>query len=378
MGLVVAATAALAAVGVSAATAEAPKFNLLYTFTGNGTPLAGLVADKAGNLYGTAYAGGNGSGSVFKLAPGGTLTTLYSFQNNGTDGTAPIAPVILDKAGNLYGTTFDGGSLANIGTVYKLAPDGTETVLHSFAGGSDGENPLSGLLALHGNLYGMTDAGGTYGVGVVFKVAADGTETVLHAFQGGPDGATPIYNALIADKNGNLYGTTYAGGTPGFGTVFKLAGHHETVLYAFKGGNDGASPTSGVILDKAGNLYGTTSGGGAGGFGTVFEVAANGTESVLYSFKGGSDGSDPASRLFADSGNFYGMTNGGGAGGFGTVYKLAPDGTEKVLRTLNGVSDGSAPIGGLVKDGAYQKGALFGTASGGGTDSSGTIFSITK
>ncbi|MDB6146437.1 MAG: hypothetical protein JWO45_101, partial [Spartobacteria bacterium] len=202
-----------------------------------------MVADKSGNLYGTTYSGGVGRGTVFKLAQGGALTTLYTFTNDGTDGANPYAGLILDKAGNLYGTTYGGGAGAR-GTVFKIAPDGTETVLYAFTGGADGGLPITGLLERHGDLYGMTSAGGKFQFGVVFKVAPDGTETVLHAFKGGKDGATPVFTALIADGAGNLYGTTELGGINNLGTVFKLKGHHETVLYSFKGGNDGAYPAA--------------------------------------------------------------------------------------------------------------------------------------
>ena len=151
------------------------------------------------------------------------------------------------------------------------------------------------------------------------------------------------------------------------------------MLYAFTGGSDGGYPAAPLILDTAGNLYGTTVSGGTSESGAVFKLAPDGTETVLYSFQGGSDGALPFGGLFEDAAaNFYGTTGVGGTGGSGTVYKIAPDGTETVLYSLNGASDGSTPYGGLIKAGAYQKGALFGTTSGGGTYSSGTVFSITK
>jgi len=375
--------AALARVGVSSALAKGPAFKRLYAFTGaadGSNPYAGLVADETGNLYGTTYNGGTrDAGTVFRLAPDGTLTTLHTFSNNGIDGAGPDAGLILDKAGNLYGTTNAGGP-HNVGTVFKIAPDGSESVLYAFTGGSDGAFPDAGLLERRGDLYGMTTIGGAFGYGIVFKVAPDGTEKVLHSFQSGKDGAEPACTALIADKTGNLYGTTELGGTTDLGTVFKLAaGHREAVLYTFKGGNDGSYPIAALIVDKAGNLYGTTNAGGTHNLGTVFTLAPDGTETVLYSFKGGKDGAYPwASVVEDEAGNLYGSTAWGGGNDDGTTFKLAPDGTETVLHSLNGQSDGSEPIGGLIADDPAQKGALFGTTSGGGADNVGTIFSIEK
>jgi len=387
MSLVAMVTAALAG-GTSSALAT--EFKVLYSFTGGadgGSPYAALVADKLGNLYGTTSGEGTaGSGTVFRLAPDGTLTTLYAFANNGTDGKNPYTGVILDKAGNIYGTTGYGGP-ANYGTVFKITPDGTETVLYAFTGESDGRYPFDGLLERHGDLYGMTWQGGTANqYGVVFKVAPDGTETVLHAFKGGKDGSNPRFTTLIADKAGALYGATQQGGTGDWGTVFKLQGHHETVLYSFQGGNDGAAPLDGLLEDAAGNFYGTTAeGGGTGagcsnnsGCGTVFKLAPDGTETVLHSFQGGNDGATPYASLLDAAGNFYGTTSSYGADDGGTVFKLAPDGTETVLYSLNGGSDGANPFAGLVADRTYQKGVVFGTAYGGGAGQYGTIFSIKK
>jgi len=374
---------------------------VLYAFKGGSDgcyPDARLIEDKSGNLYGTTQPGNgsclsnSGSGTVFKLAPDGTETVLHVFGGKGNgDGAWPSGGLIEDRAGNFYGTTLGGGTYG-YGTVFKLAPDGTETVLYPFAGEGDGGNPMAGLIQdKSGNLYGTTSSGGAYHGGTVFKLAPDGTETVLHAFgHTTGDGAYPSSD-LILDEQGNLYGTTSEGGTDrcvgyqnqpiGCGTVFKLAPDGtETVLYAFRGlHGDGSVPDGGLIRDKAGNLYGTTAAGGTGchqdkGCGTVFKLAPDGTETVLYAFAGGRDGAVPLGGLIRDkAGNLYSTTEGGGGGqegcksnprGCGTVFKLAPDGTETVLFAFaHNISDGMGPSGDLMKG---ADGALYGTASEGG------------
>jgi uncharacterized repeat protein (TIGR03803 family) len=253
--------------------------------------------DKKGNLLGTTpYGGASAGGTVFKVVPKGRETVLYSFAI-GSDGNAPLAGLIKDKAGNLYGTTYEGGDTScyngyGCGTVFKLTPDGTETVLYAFQGGSDGAVPQASLIMDEaGNLYGTTVRGGNisdcdrYGCGTVFKLAPDGTETALHAFAGGPnDGANPVGD-LIADKKGNLYGTTAEGGRAGgdgAGIAFKLVPDGtETVLYSFCAQTDctdGGNPLAGLIKDKAGNLYGTGQLGGNSSncdghnCGVVFEI----------------------------------------------------------------------------------------------------------
>jgi uncharacterized repeat protein (TIGR03803 family) len=273
---------------------------------------------KKGNLYGTTGGGGaNGQGTIFRLSTDGTETTLYSF----AAGDQTLGGVTRDKAGNFYGTTFQGGA-NGYGSVFKLAPNGTETMLYSFTNGSDGRWPYAGvILDEAGNLYGTTYEGGTGSYGTVFKLAPDGTETVLHAFSG-TDGGFPGA-VLTLDAAGNLYGTTQGGGTSGNGAVFKLTPNGtETVLYSFTGENDGANPySSPLLIDGKGNLYGTTCCGGAGGNGTVFEVAPDGNESVLHAFSG-SDGGFPVAGLIKDHGYFYGTTQSGGANGSGIVFRL--------------------------------------------------------
>jgi len=365
---------------------------VLYSFTGGNDgiyPQGTLLRDSAGNFYGTTYQGGmqgaNGYGTVFKLAPDGTETVLHSFAGKPGDGANPNAGFIEDSAGNLYSTTINDGAYTG-GTVFEIAADGTESLLYSFCAVdypycSDGVNPYAGLIEdSAGNFYGTTSAGGgsencSFGCGTVFKLAPNGTETVLYSFKGESDGAVP-YGGVIADRKGNLYGTTYKGGANNYGTVFKLAPNGtETVLYSFcaqANCTDGSYPDAGLIM-KDKNLYGTTYYGGAG-YGTVFEVAPNGTETVLHSF-GGGDGANPADGLLKDgAGNFYGSTVAGGTEGYGTVFQLAPDGTETVLHSFTDGSDGAVPYGGLIMKGAH----LYGTTSEGGTDNYGTVFDVKK
>jgi uncharacterized repeat protein (TIGR03803 family) len=300
--------------------------------------------DDAGNLYGTTTSSpGCGFGTVFKLTSSGSETVLHSFCLS-TDGLLPYAGLIADASGNLYGTTSQGGSSANCiggvggcGTVFKVTPSGTETVLHSFTdGGSDGADPLAGLIAdASGNLYGTTDSGGVHGAGTVFKVTPSGSETVIYSFVN-TSGALPAAG-LIVDASGNLYGTTNSGGAYGYGTVFKLTtSGSETVLYSFTaGGSDGRYPQSGLVADASGNVYGTTYVGGDAscgykneGCGVVFKLTPSGSETVLHSFTGGSDGANPAAGLIFDaSGNLYGTTVGGGGSDLGTVFKLSGVGT---------------------------------------------------
>lgn len=367
----------MALVGVALALfvpcAQARSVKVLHDFSNlsdGAYPAAGVIMDKSGNLYGTTLEGGTGGcagggcGTVFRIAPDGTKTVLYSF-TGGSDGSGPHG-LVIDKLGNLYGTTTAGGDVGcfesgGCGTVYKIAANGTETVLHAFSGGVDGYQPLGGLLLdTKGNLYGTN-------IEAVFKVSPKGKTKVLYAFgQGG--GIAPGAVTLVRDKSGNLYGTAQEGGEYHYGTVFKLSPDGtQTVLHAFTGGSDGGGPYAGVILDPAGNLYGTTPYGGdvncdyGEGCGTVFKVAPDGTETTLYTFTVTGGAASPMSGLTIDkAGNLYGTTNGFSPG---AIIRLAPDGTEKMLYTFTGGADGADPMGGLIMD---RKGRLYGTAEDGG------------
>lgn len=332
------------------------------------------------------------------LAQAQTFTVLYQFTGT-TDGGSPNGPLLRDKAGNLYSTTYRAGDLnCNVplgcGTLFRLGTSGKLAVLHTFSE-SEGEGPLGGLVAdTQGNGYGTASGGGDLscqgqppGCGTVYKVDKTGTLSVLHSFAGS-NGADPG-GSLLRDPAGNLYGTTDLGGTDNQGIVFMIdPSGVETVINDFSGAN-GSYPSSSLIKDPMGNLYGTTSSGGLFGFGTVFELTPKSggwTESVLFSFSGGpGDGNAPSTNLVRDaSGSLYGTTIFGGSSsadycrlGCGIVFKLTPTAggwTETLLYSFTGGSDGAFPHG-LVLDGT---GNLYGTTSAGGSDTvcCGVVFRV--
>jgi len=379
--------------------AAAQTFTELYPFNSSGNlsdggwPKAGVTRDASGNLYGTTFYGGTGAGcdifydgcgTVFKIDTSGTETVLHSF-GGARDGWNPTARVILDAAGDLYGTTAYGGAYGH-GTVFEIDAAGNEAIVHSFAGGTDGARPNAGLVQvtagnLYGSFIGTTQYGGRgcdgQGCGTVFGIGPDGRETVLYRFAGGADGASPL-GGVAVDSSGNIYGTTWLNGVYGFGTVFRLdSGGNETVLHSFAGGSDGANPMDAPVLDSAGILYGTTSSGGAY-FGTVYAVDTAGNESVLYSFTGGPDGAYPYAHLLMDaSGNLFGTASQGGCCGQGSVFEFSA-GTLTALHGFSAApngenSDGQIPMGGLIEDSA---GNLYGTAVEAGTYGWGSVFEI--
>jgi uncharacterized repeat protein (TIGR03803 family) len=406
--LVYVAVSFLALLCLATQSAEGQIESVLHSFTGSpsdgGNPYAGLIMDSSGNFYGTTNGGGAHSfGTVFELVnSSGSYSekVLYSFAGPSGDGQNPFAGLVMDSSGNLYGTTTSGGVNYG-GTVFELAnSSGTysEKVLYSFGSYGDGSQPYGGLIIDgSGNIYGTTWGGGTggYRYGTVFELinsAGTYSEKVLYSFtNSGGDGANP-YASLILDSSGNLYGTTSQGGSSNnSGTVFELVNtsgnYSEQVLYSFtNSGGDGSYPIAGLVMDSSGNLYGTAQNGGVGNWGTVFElVNSSGTynEKVLYGFlPSNGDGQSPGfgTLIMDSSGNIFGTTSSGGAASnWGTVFELVNSSgaySEKVLYSFGSgcSSNGIAPFGGLVMD---SSGNLYGTTASGGTSNAGTVFSLT-
>jgi uncharacterized repeat protein (TIGR03803 family) len=418
VSLTAALTIFAATLTVASTRAAAQQEILLLSFDGAGGqyPFTGLTFDAAGNLYGTTNAGGKygeefEGGTAYELnrQPGGGWTekVLQNFGNGSIDAFYPdgIYPIglIFDAAGNLYGTTSEGGDFSRYGdgVVFELSPNQgggwTEKVLHQFgAKASDGVQPRAGLVFdTAGNLYGTTSGGGSHGYGTVFELipAAGGgwTEKVLHSFNSnGKDGYEPEAS-LIVDRSGNLYGTTLWGGQYNYGTVFQLipqpgGNWTEKILHDFSNvGGDGSFPTAGLIFDTNGDLYSATQTGGIHGYGTAFELIpttdGGWKEKTLHSFEGlyALDGAYPSPLTLDASGNLYGTAAGGGPYDYGTVFELMPqpDGswTEKTLYAFGtyGDRDGVEPDG-VILDGF---GNLYGTTASGGEYSDGTVFEIT-
>jgi uncharacterized repeat protein (TIGR03803 family) len=361
-----------------------PSLSTLASFvTPDGIhPLAGVIMDGSGNLYGTASAGGAFSdGTVYELANGQhTITRLASF--NGTNGDFPYGgALILDSSGNLYGTSQYGGSGGGggDGTVFELAHGKhTITTLASFDG-TDGAGPLGGLVMdSNGNLYGITEQGGASNYGTVFEVAkGSGAITTLASFNGFGNGGTPG-GPLIMDSSGNLYGTTSGGGPHSGGTVFELRPGSGTIttLAAFKNANGTDSPDPGgrLIMDSNGDLYGGTQRGGVSDYGTLFELAkGSGTITTLASFDNPEGGAPNGGLVMDSAGNLFGTTYQGGAYGEGTVFKLANgSGMITTVASFRG-KRGEYPAAGLFQD---NHGNLYGTTSDGGAKSIGTVFEL--
>lgn len=353
---------------------------VLYAFTGGSdgaSPKAGVILDDAGNVYGTTpFGGAANAGVLFKVDPAGHLTVLHTFTVGDALGYIPsIGKLVRDSAGNLYGTTTHGGP-ADRGLVYKLSSAGQQTVLASFMGGSDGSYPEGGLfLDATGDLYGTTLRGGSSDNGTVFKVSSTGQKTVLHSFGGAVDGKTP-QTGVVRDTAGNLYGVTPYGGKYGRGVVYRLdAAGGERILYDFTSSeDDGGFDETGVIIGPGGKVYGTSRYGGVNGAGDVYEISA-GDKKSLYSF--------PLRRNFADAhnsgviwdsdGNLYWTTAGGGAQNVGSVMVLNNAGQGTVLYSFPGAADGSNPVGTLSQDSA---GNLYGTTYLGGPWGAGTVFKV--
>ncbi len=391
-----------------AQTVLAQSFTTLSDFDGTDgiSPEAAFVQGANGYLYGTTYSGGEHSaGTVFKMTSSGTVTTLYSFTGAGSgvgDGSGPYAAPILATNGNFYGTTPYAGASDFYGTVYEITPAGKLTTLYSFCASgppcTDGEYPFAGLVqGVNGSLYGTTSGGGAAssncpeGCGTVFTITPAGKLTTLHSFVK-TDGWYP--NGLVLGADGNLYGTTYQGGTGNnnAGTVFKMTPTGTlTTIHNFAGyPNDGAEPYSGLVQASDGDFYGTTWSGGANliGGGTVYQITRAGTVILLHSFACGDDGCNPgAAPIQATDGNLYSTTNSGGAncvpqGGCGTIFEITTGGSLTTLYNFcpandrPSCSDGYGPTSGLFQD---ANGTFYGTIpSGGNSQGYGTAFSLSN
>lgn len=361
-----------------------PGLTLLYSFGGapDGYFPYGSIVIVSGNIYGTtSYGGSGGDGTVFELTPAGSTygeSILHSF--TGPDGQTPIA--LQSAKGDLFVTAEVGGA-NSVGTALELSRTGKQIALTSFDGSAAGSYPEApGLLDQKTTIYTTTYAGGTYNSGTIVALSAHGlTTTAIYNFTGGSDGGFP-QAGLIADAHGDLYGTTYGGGSAGLGTVFKLSpgkSGTESVLWSFQGGNDGANPTAGLTFDASGDLFGTTLKGGSAGDGVVFVVKHVGnSESVIHTFTGPPDGSTPYAGLTVQGKMLYGTTfeGGGGAecsGGCGTIYEIATSGKSYAILHNFGSTDGSNPsFGSLIARGN----ALYGATVDGGTAGYGTVFSF--
>jgi len=350
----------------------------LHAFDNNTTegmlPYSGLVADVQGNLYGTAVAGGayNG-GSIFKITPQGIYSTLYSFGGVANDGESPYADLVIDAAGNLYGTTANGG------------PDGAGIVFKYSAAGQFSKivdlGPVNGLFygAPNGRMV-LTATGDLYGTasfsnhnGAVFRLSKDGQLSTVYEFSGTQDGDNPT-GAIVVDANGNIFGTTYDGGANGQGIIYKIDNTgHETILHSFAGGaTDGSYPYGGLVADASGNLYGTTATGGAKDNGTVFKIAPDGTFKLLATFDSNS-GKYPLGALTFDAQkNLIGTTYDWGTSN-GSIFSVAPDGTFQILFKFgNSTVEGARPVGAVTLVGSK----IVGTTSQGGVNGYGTTFSL--
>jgi uncharacterized repeat protein (TIGR03803 family) len=389
----------LLACGAFASTA-----NVIYSFAGDedGEYIdSDLVADSAGNLFGTSVQGGTfGTGTVWELSPttsGWVHTVLYSF-TGGADGGQPYKGVALDADGNLYGTTVVGGSGGvcpedGCGVVYKLTHGSsgwTQSVIYNFTGGKDGYEPGGGVtFDRQGNMYGTTPVGGAKGFGTIWELHPQATGNwqfrLVHTFTGGADGGTGSAGRFLIDKAGNLYNVATVGGAYGSGTAYELSpvagGKWKfTLLYAFKGQPDAGFPYGGLSMDAKGNLYGTTYYDGANDLGSVYRLSRQGNawrENVLYSFKGGSDGNNSISNLVFDSaGNMYGTTSEGGAGcSCGVIFKLSPAAngkwSENVAYRFQNTPDAAFAYNGMFVD---SKGNMYGATVHGGTSGEGAVY----
>ncbi|HZT43698.1 MAG TPA: choice-of-anchor tandem repeat GloVer-containing protein [Chthonomonadaceae bacterium] len=398
--------------------AESAALTTLYAFTGSegANPFSGLVQGADGALYGTAYQGGvNNTGTIFKIAPSGALSVLYTFSaaswdptaqaNINADGCNPLG-LIQGADGDFYGVTPCGG-LGGSGTVFKITPDGTLKTLHTFSVldpysqcNSDGAHPYAGLVqGADGDLYGTTHDGGVQGYGTIFRITPRGGFDRLHSFSAldfngiNKDGANPAAS-LALGADGNLYGTTYWGGAYGNGTVFRISPTRTfTLLYAFSAftstnssgygiNAEGANPSAGLAPADDGGFYGAAFYGGAAGFGSLFKITPDGVLTTLYSFSR-RYGAGPDSLIRGVDGNLYGTACQGGYKSDGTVFCLTPDGSMSLLHAFSANRENTAGTTWYNRDGCRPSGliqgadgSLYGTTYSGGAGGMGTIFHL--
>lgn len=379
----------------------AQTFTTLFNFdaTNGLEPYETLVQGTDGNLYGATAFGGTssncayslGCGTVFKITPTGTLTTLYNFcaQTNCTDGAVPDGGLVLATDGNFYGTTTEGGSGSNVdcqaqsgcGTVFRITPGGTLTTLYNFDL-TDGESPLRLVEAANRNFYGTTYSGGANSYGTVFMMTSDGVLTTLHNFNS-TDGANPQGGLFQSVRSGKLWGTTFQGGRHNLGTVYTITvGGTLKTLHSFNGNTDGFLPYGDLIQGTDGNFYGTTYDGvGGGHFGTIFKITPKGVLTTLHSFAGPEGAESIAGLVQGTDGNFYGTTHAGGNNNYGTVFEITSAGTLTTLHFFDS-TDGAQPSAVVMQD---TNGTFYGTTSAGGNGSNlncqsqsgcGTVFSL--
>jgi uncharacterized repeat protein (TIGR03803 family) len=376
---------ALAAFFLTASAVSAAEPQTLYLFTGPPDaflPNAGLVRDADGNFYGTTFYGGAfNMGAVYKITPKGKESVLHSFAG-GSDGAYPAAALIAGQGGTLYGTTEYGGTGSctdsqgvGCGTVFQITETGVESVLYSFQGGNDGWVPNAGVFqASNGDLYGTTNSGGPFNSGIVFHLTLSGVEDVLHTFNSDIDGSAP--GGLVEGNDGNFYATEGAG----LGGVFKITPTGVfTRLYLFgTNPNDAAFPIGTLTKATNGVFFGTAPFGGVYGFGAVFSITPAGVESLVYSFTGGADGSKPDSTLLLKEGIIYGTTPLGGTNGFGTIFAMTKKGVETTLYTFTGCENANGIQGvglGLAQgNNGYLYGVNVGACSSG--DPYGSVYRI--
>lgn len=354
----------------------------IYSFTyGPATPEGSLVQGPDGNFYGTSYSGGTyNDGTVFQITTNGVWTTLVNF--TGTNGQNPSAGLVLAPDGNFYGTTFGGGA-NGYGTVFRVATNGSLTTVVTFTGlGGTGVNPAAGLtLGSDGNLYGTTRFGGAHRSGTVFQMKTNGAPVNLYSFSATAsngilatnfDGANP-YGNLTLGNDGSFYGTTYNGGTNGYGTVFRITTNGSLNTLVHFAGTNGAGPVAGLTLGNDGNLYGTTAIGGSS-YGTVFMVTTNGALTTLVIFEGTNGAVPYAGLTQGTDGNFYGTTFQGGCNGDGTIFMVATNGTLTTLACLGTNGPYFHPSAGMTLG---NDGNLYGTTTETGDTEAGSFFMLT-